>query len=399
MFHVHNRWSLLGLAMIPYCGFGSDFSFTQSDRTPLLAQFSVSDLGQQQDQYLSADTLPLKNIHRRKNRGTATQTGSHSKHKLPVLENGRTMETIHEHDSGTLMFEYRFMRMFQQGLLKGAKSVTPEEILQEAQDTNRWVDANGEALMGIGTEMTMDMHMFMAMYSPTEKLSLMVMLNYLTNNMSMLMRPMDGMMPMVEITEWESIFMESAGIGDTQVAMKYKLDDYFPFDPLLTVGVSLPTGSIDKSDETGVLPYNMQLGSGTYDLLVAYGMDNMWENWHFGGEAKYLWRTLDNAQGYRLGDRYSIESFLKYDLPTKTTLRGSVKHESWDEIHGRDDRIIDNPNYYGGMRTDLWIGVSQALPFGFTVEFNYGLPINQKLNEVQMQTDWQMQVGLGWMWM
>lgn len=388
-FRVQKRWQLLSLATLPFYGFANEVVFiAQGEGKPLwLTQFSDGD--------------PATDVK------VIAPEEDHSQHMQTdpgIEQTQQSAHMQHGHDAGMLMFEYRFMRMYQQGLLQGTKSVAPEAVLQDAQDTARWVDANGEPIMSIGTEMTMDMHMFMVMYSMTDKLTLTAMTNYLVNDMSMLMRPMDDMgpghtMPMATITDWSGMFMESAGIGDTQVGMTYKLDDYLLFDPLLTVSVSLPTGSIDQADTTGVLPYDMQLGSGSYDLLVGYGMGNMWNSWHVGTEAKYLWRTCDNEQGYRLGDRYSIEGYVKYHLKTNTTLRSSVKHEDWGKIRGRDDRIDDNPNYYGGMRTDLWIGASQTLPFGFALDFHYGLPLHQKLNEVQMQTDWQMQVGISWMWM
>lgn len=383
-FRMGNARRLLGLTAISFFGFGNHHVSAASELPFQLAQFSPGE----------SEIIILDET-------------DHSQHVQPVTSPTPAPEatpTHHGGDAGMFMIEYRFMSMFQQGLLEGTKSITPETVLQQAQDTGRWVDANGEPLMSIGTEMTMNMHMFMVMYAPTDKLTLMAMSNILSNSMTMLMLPMNemgdnGLMPMQTITEWSSMEMASSGLGDTQVALTYKLDDYVLFDPLLTVGVNLPTGDIDQADATGVLPYDMQLGSGTYDFLIGYGMGNMWESWHFGADARYLWRSCDNVQGYNLGDRYSIEGYIKYHLSTGTTLRASVKHETWDKVQGRDLRIDDNPNYYGGMRSDMWVGVKQELFFGLYADFHFGFPLHQKLDEVQMKTDWQMQAAVGWMWM
>lgn len=383
-FRIGKYCNLLGLTTISLCGLGNNMALASGEPTLQLTQFSPGE----------SDI-------------TIVAPEDHSQHMEPAPTPSPATESPHANhggDAGMFMIEYRFMSMFQQGLLAGTQSITPETVLQQARDTGRWVDANGEPIMSIGTEMTMNMHMFMVMYAPTDKLTLMAMSNVLSNTMTMLMVPMDDMggghlMPMQTITEWSSMQMESSGIGDSQIAITYKLDDYLLFDPLLTVSVNLPTGSIDQEDATGVLPYDMQLGSGSYDFLLGYSMGNMWESWHVGADARYLWRSCDNEQGYNLGDRYSIEGFIQYHLPTRTTLRASVKHNTWDKIQGRDLRIDDNPNYYGGMRSDMWLGIKQELPFDFYTDFQFGLPLHQKLDEVQMQTDWQIQAGFGWMWM
>lgn len=405
MLIARKRWGLVSLACFPFWCSAADFTFSDSPSF-MVAQ---DDANQQ--------------------RGVTTvSTGDemdHSQHMGHAMKKEEA-HVHHGHGAGMWMFEYRFMRMYQEGLQQGTKSISAADFLDQSAQ-GLWVDADGGEIMAAGTDMTMDMHMFMAMYSFTDKLTLMVMGNYLANEMNMIMTPMDigdgagmgdGMdmgsgtdmgdgtdmnaggdfMPMS--SHYDTMFMESSGIGDTQLAMMYKLDDYLLYSPLLTVGINIPTGSIDETDSTGeVMPYDMQLGSGSYDLLTAFGIANMWNAWHVGAEASYLWRTCDNDQGYRLGNRWTVEGFVKYHLPTKTVLRTAVKHADWGKIEGRDPRISDNPNYYGGMRSDLWLGLSQELPWGVTAEAHYSVPLHQNLDGVQMPVEWQMQLALGWMWM
>jgi hypothetical protein len=65
---------------------------------------------------------------------------------------------------------------------------------------------------------------------------------------------------------------KSKGIGDVSLLGMYRILRSGNHEFLVSGGVSLPTGSIDKTDTTPAgpnrpLPYAMQPGSGTFDLL------------------------------------------------------------------------------------------------------------------------------------
>ncbi len=117
--------------------------------------------------------------------------------------------------------------------------------------------------MMIPTSMTMDMHMVMVMYGITDRLTVMAMANYQANEMKMIMDmgPTMGIFP--------SAPMSTSGFGDTELRGMYRIDKYL----VGSLGLSLPTGSIkERSDVMGMIfraPYDMQLGSGTYDLKPA----------------------------------------------------------------------------------------------------------------------------------
>ena len=82
----------------------------------------------------------------------------------------------------------------------------------------------------VPTEMTMDMHMFGTMYAISNKWTLMGMLNYLDNEMTMPMGKMDG--------KWYRGF---------KIAGLYDLAQWDSGRRMhLNLGLSLPTGSIDE---------------------------------------------------------------------------------------------------------------------------------------------------------
>ena len=76
------------------------------------------------------------------------------------------------HAMGEWMVSYRYMTMDMKGLLKGSDSVSPA----------------GAGFMNqnmLPKDMTMDMHMFGAMHAISDQWTLMCMLNYLDNEMTM----------------------------------------------------------------------------------------------------------------------------------------------------------------------------------------------------------------------
>ena len=145
------------------------------------------------------------------------------------------------HEMGEWMVSYRHMTMDMENLLKGSDSVAPTMM------------ATGFMPNMLPTEMTMDMHMFGTMYAFSNKWTLMGMLNYLDNEMSMPMGKMD-----------------SSGLGDIKVAGLYDLAQWNDGRRMhLKLGLNLPTGSIDEKHNGNILGYGMQLGSGTYDFEPA----------------------------------------------------------------------------------------------------------------------------------
>lgn len=328
------------------------------------------------------------------------------------MDHSSMAHSAHHHGEGMWMFEYRFMRMYMKGMLDGAKEVNPQDLLPPLDDMGMrlpadqdpysdFVNADGDRETMVSEDMTMDMHMFMGMYAFTDRVTGMIMFNILSNEMNMTMQmPMDmddpeGMqmnMPML---------MESSGLGDTQAGISYKLDNYFLYNPLFTFLVNIPTGSIDEQDEVngGKLPYSMQLGTGSYDFTSALSFKSNYENWGIGVEGSYTWR-MKNEENYSRGDYWRLRGWASYDLnfdPISLTFRGGIDHTDTSMIEGRDEDIMENPMYYGGMRTDLRLGLSLGLPWGFMVESQFAFPLHEDLHGYQMKTDYMMEFAVQWM--
>ncbi len=313
--------------------------------------------------------------------------------QVQSMGNMKGMHDASLNKPGNWMFGYRYMNMEMKDLMAGSDKVSPETALNNSLYTN----AAGDMYTTAPTSMTTVMHMLSAMYTYSDKLSAMVMLNYANNDMDMIMAMMPGDMPM-------AMNMDSSGIADTQFVGFYRMDGIVDGDLKLKLGLSLPTGSIDEKDTNGdVLPYSMQLGSGTYDLIPGFVMTRDYAPWGVGAEGSFTLRLSDNDQHYNLGKRINLTGWVARTITQGTQLKGVLGYTKSDAIEGQDARITDlmsisnDPRNYGGTQVDLSLGLSHALGHGHSVGIAYTLPVNQNLNGIQMATE--RMLALSWDYM
>jgi hypothetical protein len=290
----------------------------------------------------------------------------------------------HMHEMGVWMVSYRYMTMDMENLLKGSDSVAPTMM------------ATGFMPNMLPTEMTMDMHMFGTMYAFSNKWTLMGMLNYLENEMSMPMGKMD-----------------SSGIGDIKVAGLYDLAQWNDGRRVhLKLGLNLPTGSIDEKDSMSrILGYGMQLGSGTYDLEPAITYLGQTESYSYGAQLGGILRIGENDQDYTLGNKFeasfwgarkiteSLSASAKFDYSSQsevdgahkglTTMQKNMSPGNQASSQGRDITTFGlGLNYYfqeGGLK-------------GHRFAAEWETPIDQKVNGVQLELDSVWTLGWQYAW-
>lgn len=304
-------------------------------------------------------------------------------------------DIYHTHPAGMWMVTYKFMHMNMDGLRDGTTNVD--------QDSVGFKRPTPYTYMMIPTSMTMDMHMLMLMYGVTDRFTLMTMANYQSNKMEMLM----DMGPKKPITREDP--MRTEGLGDIELRGIYKINEHLAG----SLGLSLPAGSIS---ETVIMmkkeyraPYDMQLGSGSYDLKPAITYNGLSDDalWNWGAQAMYTWHTAKNRNDWSFGDSLKVSGWLQRALgPATTWLR--LAYNNTERITGQDaeiEKLIHpvtgmgaptpdaDPRNYGGQRLDGALGASyQRGPFSLGVEG--GLPVYQKLNGLQLKTTWFLNVGL-----
>ncbi len=281
--------------------------------------------------------------------------------------------------AGKWMVGYQYMFENMDGNLVGSRGISNTEILKSFAATP--------------TDMTMQMHMGMVMYAPTDKLTLMALLPYVRKKMN-------------HLTVSGARFIESTeGIGDIELRGIYSV--YATMEPrqwfLLTGGVGLPTGSINATMDGMRLEYPMQIGSGTFALLP--GLTYLGEALPWGWAADFgsTLRLGRNDNGYRLGHRYQASVSITRELGNGVSVSGGARGEVWGNISGSDplldpaDEPTKNPTLQGGKRISALIGITFHPEIGLFdgqhFHFQAEVPVSQSLDGPQLQRKWVIRAG------
>ncbi len=285
----------------------------------------------------------------------------------------------HTHNAGEVMFSYRYMRMEMDDNRIGTDTIQDSQVLTTS------------GFPVAPTRMTMDMHMFGAMYAPNDKITLMGMLPRVNLSMDHVVVP-NG----VRFTT------NTSGFGDIKLSGLYRLYQQGEHNFHLNVGISLPTGSTDERGPTpaaanGVLPYPMQLGSGTYDLMPGVTYSGQSPDFSWGAQLIGTVRLGENDEDYTLGDKIEATGWVarKWSGALSTSFR--IAAQDWGNIDGADTRLqlivpTAIANLRGGQRIDALIGMNYKMA-GFRLAAEVGMPVHQDLDGPQLETDWVATVG------
>jgi hypothetical protein len=281
------------------------------------------------------------------------------------------------------MVGYEYMYESLDGLLGGTDHVSEAATLQQFATAP--------------TGMTMQTHMAMVMYAPTERITLMAMLPYVSMSMGELHR--DG----TRSTE------RSEGIGDVEARGLYSAyaAQGLRHRVLVNFGIGFPTGSVNQRDPQGARnEYTMQTGSGTYSLLPGVTYLGRALPWSWGAELDTTVRLGLNEHGYRLGDRYESRLWVTRQLAGWVCLSAGARGEYWGNIHGSDpsldptDEPTKDPNLQGGQRLDVFLGATFNPPGRFFEGQQFfiqgEMPIFQSLDGPQLQRSFM--AHLAWQW-
>jgi hypothetical protein len=299
----------------------------------------------------------------------------------------------HAHKKGEIMFSYRFMFMDMNGNMDGTEELSNAEVL----------DPNNYNYMVVPESMPMQMHMLGAMYAVSDKVTLTAMFPFMNMEMDHLTR-MGG-----------TFTTESSGIGDIKLSGIYTISDTKNGQLLGQLGFSLPTGSIEQQDVTPasapnetILPYPMQIGSGTFDLMPAITYRGFTPKISYGIQSRATLRLEENSNDYSLGNVLDNNFWLGYNLSPWIAPAFRLRALFFGDISGADPRfnmaLANNmihtvdPDLKNGTRVDAGLGLNFLVPRGalktFRLSLEYDLPVYQNLDGPQMQMDGILTFGI-----
>jgi hypothetical protein len=248
--------------------------------------------------------------------------------------------------------------------------------------------------------MSMQMHMFGVMFAPHNRITLMTMTSYRNNFMKM---EGDATHTHAHGDHDHPVGpheMESAGLSDLKLSALIPLlrtqDAAFIFN----AGFSIPTGSIEEAGKNGLLPYPMQLGSGSFELMPSVTFTATLGNWSFGGQTRAAVPLNENSRGYRLGPATASTIWGARRLNDWVSVSVRALFENWGNIAGSDEALKPEmaptmaPHLRGGTCGSLLAGTNLIFPDrlgGFLAGQRFALelwvPVYQHLDGPQMELD------------
>lgn len=302
----------------------------------------------------------------------------HGTHALPDDHAPIGVMGEHRHAEGEWMASYRFRTMHMDGNLNGSSEVSDRAVL------NRY--------MVTPTEMTMNAHMLGLMYGANDDVTVMLGIPFVNKSMDHLTR------------RGGRFTTNSSGLGDIKVSALVNLYENEGHHLHFNAGVSLPTGAVDVRDTTPagpnmILPYPMQLGSGTLDLMPGMTYSGHSGEWSWGAQVLGTIRMGSNKRGYTLGNEgeLSVWGAKRWNDTISTSVR--LNGRTWGDISGADPalnpRMIPtaDPTLRAGSRVDALLGLNSSLGSGHRLSIEGGVPIVQSLDGPQLGVDYILTAG------
>jgi len=306
--------------------------------------------------------------------------------------------TDHVHGKGEWMASYTWTDMMMKGNRTGTTKISTDDI-------------NRDYAMA-PEKMTMQMHMVMLMYGVTDRLTLMGMGGYTSNNMSMKMASFIMAMPSMQGMQnvsGDKMTSKSSAFADTRVYALYSVLNKNDKRIIASLGVNIPTGSSTLSGPTMFgayhrLTYAMQTGGGTFGLLPSVTYIHARDKISWGAEADANVNFGTNHQGYTLGNTYDVTawgsyqvcSFMSASLRAEGTVTGKIKGNDMKIEELRYNDPSADGRYYGGKRVMTFAGLNFSVKKlkALHLLFEFGMPVYENLNGIQMSSQANLLAGV-----
>jgi hypothetical protein len=295
----------------------------------------------------------------------------------------------HMHKAGELMLSYRFVYMLMEGSRDESSRIADSDVIRPG----------GYNFMITPTRMPMQTHLFGLMFAPTGKMTFTAMLPLISYEMEHLHR------------NGTRFTTNSSGVGDPKVMLLYQLLQFKNQRIHLQAGASIPVGSITERDVTPAsnpddeqLPYPMQPGSGTVDLLPGITYFGQNGSWSWGGQATGVIRLAKNDNDYRLGNQLKTTFWADLQVSKSISLSARIEGTTWDNVEGSDPafglavQLRTVPTVFADLRSGssfvTGVGLNLYIPgSGLRFAFEGLLPVHQELTGPQLEADFTVIAG------
>ncbi len=330
-------------------------------------------------------SLPMASLARSSDEKEAEESEEEPREVLPPI--GVFGERVH-HRRG-IKLSFRYEHLSNAGLLIGDERVDPEAYLLAS------------SYQEVPFSSSEDRVTFEVAWVPADELTLVLRVPFVDKEAVHLIEEGGGV---------RAFGTRATGFGDVNLSLLYHVYQERHARLHLNLGLNLPSGSSTvsstRSDPMVLerLPYSMQLGSGTVDLIPGFTYNGDWKLIIWGAQVEGELRAGTNNQGYTLGNRYRATSWLGVRWVEWMHAGFRLEWMHWFNAEGGDP-LMDptrSPDFdsmlLAGRRLDTLFSLDFYAPFGplagTRVSIEGGLPAYQNLDGPQLRAEWLLTVGL-----
>ena len=306
----------------------------------------------------------------------------------------------HLNEKNKLLISYFFTDCNFEGEQQGTTHINSNQVFSSYQ--------------GAVTSMSIQKSNIRLLYGCTDKFNLELIINSVSNNLSMNIYP-SVMLRNANGTEVlsSSVTATNSSLGDTKLSALYQLLESKKSNLLLGLGVSLPTGSIQQKTRTVIgdtlkTNYAMQTGSGSLGILPSLLYKGYSDQFSWGGLINATLFTGANSEGYKVGNQYIASIYGAYKISSylSVSLRGAYSYTG--KISGYDPDIImfawvdpmAAANNYGASIATTYVGFNFFIPTTdfkrLRISFELGDPLYQNLDGIQPTSKLSINAGISY---
>jgi len=172
------------------------------------------------------------------------------------------------------------------------------------------------------------------------------------------------------------------------------------------IGFDAPTGAYRRGGDDMRLPYDNQIGNGTWDFEWGWTYRGAYERVSWGGQAIGRHPILRNGVKYRTGSRFAGTVWGAVRIVAGLSASFRTEWEKQNNIEGYDRTLrpdfdpSENPKIRGGERVTLSPGLSLDVPQlnGQRIAIEAGIPVYQRLDGPQLERDWTIKTAWQWVY-
>jgi len=283
----------------------------------------------------------------------------------------------HNHSKNEIMTSYRFMTMNMDGNIQKNNDITITDI------------TSGIYMMAPDT-MSMNMHMLGMMYGLNNKTTIMAMTGYQEKEMAMINR-------MNQTTHSKTNGISDLKLAALQTILKSNKQSW-----IANIGISLPIGSIDESNDGSRLPYAMQLGSGSTDIILGTTYIGFTNYLSYGTQLSSVIRTGKNKHQYQLGNTLTLSTWIAKAINQNWSLSARLTRSTQSDITGSDTTLntmmspttstnTGNITYEASIGSNIQLNMKALKGARLATEITK--PIYQIANGIQMKQNFKLTIG------